>query len=105
MTEGKTLGKVISEARKAKGMNQKELAATVRREDGESISPQYLNDLEHDRRVPSSEIAQELASVLGLHPDYLLYLARKWPDDLADRGLQPEQFEKAMMAFRKQLSR
>jgi len=101
----KTLGKVISDARKAKEMNQKELAAAVFREDGASISPQYLNDIEHDRRLPSSEITQQIASVLELHPDYLLFLTRKWPDDLADSAIQPEQFEKAMMAFRKTLKK
>ncbi len=101
----KTLGKVVSEARKAKEMSQKELAAAVVREDGVSISPQYLNDIEHDRRVPSSDIAQQIASVLDLHPDYLLYLARRWPEDLPESASNPEQFEKAMMAFRKALKK
>lgn len=99
----KTLGKVISDARKAKEMNQKELAAAIFREDGASISAQYLNDIEHDRRVPSSDITQQIATVLGLHPDYLLFMSRKWPDDLT--SMQPEQFEKAMMAFRKTLKK
>lgn len=105
MVGAKTLGKVISDARKAKEMNQKELAAALVREDGVAISPQYLNDIEHDRRVPSAEITQQIASVLELHPDYLLYLARKWPEDLPESASHPEQFEKAMMAFRKALKK
>lgn len=105
MVGAKTLGKVISDARKAKDMNQKELASAVVREDGVPISPQYLNDIEHDRRVPSADIAQQLASVLGLHPDYLLYLARRWPEDLPESASNPERFEKAMMAFRKELKK
>ena len=105
MIGAKTLGKVISEARKAKEMNQKELAAAIVREDGVPISPQYLNDIEHDRRTPSADIAQQIASVLGVHADYLLYLARKWPEDLPQSASNPEQFEKAMMAFRKALKK
>ena len=38
----KTFGGAISEARKSKGWALKELAARVRREDDEPISPQYL---------------------------------------------------------------
>ena len=51
----KTFGTILSEARKAKGISQKELAAKVRKDDGQAISPQYLNDIEHDRRNPPSE--------------------------------------------------
>jgi transcriptional regulator with XRE-family HTH domain len=105
MASSKTLGKVISEARKLKEMNQKELAAAIVREDGEAISPQYLNDIEHDRRVPSADITQQIAAVLGQHPDYLLYLARRWPEDLPESASNPEKFEKAMMAFRQALKK
>ncbi|MFZ3327760.1 MAG: hypothetical protein WA231_18585, partial [Methylocella sp.] len=35
---------------KAKGWALKDLASRVLREDAEAISPQYLNDIEHDRR-------------------------------------------------------
>ena len=51
----KTFGGAISEARKAKGWALKDLASRVLREDKEAISPQYLNDIEHDRRSPSSD--------------------------------------------------
>jgi hypothetical protein len=40
-----TFGRFITEARKKLNMSQKELTAKILREDGESISPQYLNDI------------------------------------------------------------
>lgn len=47
-----TFGKIVSAARKELGISQKDLAAKIVKEDGETISPQYLNDIEHDRRNP-----------------------------------------------------
>jgi ribosome-binding protein aMBF1 (putative translation factor) len=47
----KTFGTIISEARRAAGLSEKELAAKVKKEDGQPISAQYLN-IEHDRRNP-----------------------------------------------------
>ena len=62
----KTFGGAISEARKAKGWALKDLASRVLREDKEAISPQYLNDIEHDRRSPSSDrVVQQFADALG----------------------------------------
>ena len=44
-----TFGRAIVAARKAKGLSQKDLAALIHKEEDEgSISPQYLNDIEHD---------------------------------------------------------
>ena len=51
----KTLGTMVAEARRAIGMSQKELASRVKKEDGQAISAQYLNDVERDRRNPPSE--------------------------------------------------
>ena len=51
----KTFGRIIAEARKGLGISQKDLAAKTRKEDGTPISPQYLNDIEHDRRDPPGE--------------------------------------------------
>ena len=54
--DGVTFGQAISKARKGLGLSQKELAARVMKEEGGgSISPQYLNDIEHDRRSPTSD--------------------------------------------------
>jgi hypothetical protein len=38
-------------ARKKLGISQKNLADRIKKEDGQSISPQYLNDIERDRRL------------------------------------------------------
>ena len=43
-----TFGRAIATARKEKGLSQKDLAALILKEDGTAISPQYLNDIEHN---------------------------------------------------------
>lgn len=97
-----TLGQAIATARKIKGLSQKQLAAEVRREDGTPISPQYLNDIEHDRRNPSSDhLVQQFATVLGLDADYLYYLADRFPEDLRNARLSQQQVSDVMRAFRK----
>ena len=103
MIDSPTFGSVISTARKAKEMSQKQLAGLVVREDGEAISPQYLNDIERDRRVPASEVIVQLAEHLGLKSDYLHALARKWPDDMAIEKAKPEKIQELMVAFRKSI--
>src|SRR3569833_499161 len=45
-----SFGRYLSESRKRLGISQKELAGRILKEDGEPISPQYLNDLERARR-------------------------------------------------------
>ena len=50
-----SFGSAIASGRKKKGLSQKKLAAKITKEDGEAITPQYLNDIEHDRRKPSSD--------------------------------------------------
>lgn len=96
-----TFGKAISNARKAKGWALKDLATLVLREDGGAISLQYLNDIEHDRRTPSSDrMVQHFADALGIDPDYLYYLAGRFPDDLRDKKLTERQVAELMVAFR-----
>lgn len=102
----KTFGGAISDARKAKGWALKDLAAKVLREDGEPISPQYLNDIEHDRRSPSSDhMVQQFADALGIDRNYLYYLAGRWPKDLRDKNLTPQQVSEVMVAFRRKLDK
>lgn len=101
---GKTFGGAISEARKTKGWALKDLAARVRREDDEPISPQYLNDIEHDRRSPSSDrMVQQFAEALGIDRDWLYYLAGRFPDDIRDKKLSEKQVSEVMVAFRRTL--
>lgn len=99
--EQTTFGRAISAARKSKGWALKDLAARVEKEDGSSISPQYLNDIEHDRRSPSSDqMVQQFAEALGIEPDWLYYLAGRFPEDIREKKLSKEQVADAMVAFR-----
>ena len=101
-----TFGRIIAAARKTLGISQKELAARTHKEGGGSISPQYLNDIEHDRRNPPSEyIIEQLAGHLGLSKEHLIAVAGLWPTDLREKlpGSDPLRVEKAFTAFRKVL--
>lgn len=101
-----TFGRIVADARKAAGVSQKDLAAKILKDDGEAISPQYLNDIEHDRRnPPSEEIIEQFAKLLKLSPDYLVAAAGMLPEDVRKglRGKAPEHIEKAFTAFRKAL--
>ena len=97
-------GKIISDARKGLGISQKDLAAKIKKEDGETISAQYLNDIEHNRRNPPSEfIIQQLAKELKLNKDHLCLIAGTVPQDLqsAISTAEPTKVEEAMKAFRR----
>ena len=97
-----TFGNVVAEARKKLNISQKQLAEKILREDGEPISPQYLNDIERDRRSPSSDhMVKQFADALKLEADYLHYLNGRFPEAERQTKLTPQQFEKAMVAFRK----
>jgi transcriptional regulator with XRE-family HTH domain len=101
----KTFGTLISEARKAAGMSQRELAAQVKKEDGQAISSQYLNDIEHDRRNPPPEyLIGQIAEVLKISKDMLCAAAGTLPADLKKlAATQPAKFEEAFQAFRREL--
>jgi transcriptional regulator with XRE-family HTH domain len=99
--EETTFGSAIADARKKKGWSLKDLCAKVLREDGDAISPQYLNDIEHDRRSPSSDrMVTQFAEALGLDTDWLYYLAGRFPADLRDKGLSQSEVTNLMVAFR-----
>jgi transcriptional regulator with XRE-family HTH domain len=98
-----TFGTIIADARKAAGISQRELATRIKKEDGTSISAQYLNDVEHDRRNPPSEfLIGQLATILKLSKDRLCAAAGTLPEDLKKLATtQPDKFELAFKAFRK----
>jgi transcriptional regulator with XRE-family HTH domain len=99
-----TVGEVIARTRKDSGISQKELARRIKKEDGSPISPQYLNDIERDRRNPPSPyLLDRFAEELGLPHDYLHFLARQLPEDIASGDYEPERVESAFKAFRKAL--
>jgi transcriptional regulator with XRE-family HTH domain len=69
------LGEVIKHARQTRRLTLRRLADQVMKEDGTSISPQYLFDIEVHHRVPAPRVLRELARVLELEYDTLLALA------------------------------
>ena len=102
--EDMTFGEAIIQARKEKRLSQKEVAASTLKEDGESISAQYLNDIEHDRRNPPGEsIIRQLAETLELEVDYLFFLAGRLPSDVLELSRDREDISQAMRAFRRNL--
>jgi len=98
-----TFGHIIADARQQAGLSQKQLAALIKKLDGRPISPQYLNDLEHDRRNPPSEfLLTQFAHLLNLEKDYLMLAAGKIAQDVRAIGLaHPEVVEQAFRLFRK----
>jgi transcriptional regulator with XRE-family HTH domain len=92
-----TFGRVIANARRAKGLFLKECASLIKKEDGQPISFQYLNDIEHDRRQPTSDhMIEQFAKHLGIPQDLLYHLARKFPSDLSE----PDDVEQILAAWR-----
>ncbi len=102
-------GQVLAEARKKADLSQKDLASRIRKEDGTAISPQYLNDIEHNRRNPPSEfILRQMAKELKLSLEYLLFFAGELPQDVLESRQslpKPEEVEAAFRAFRKALKK
>ena len=99
-----TFGQVLSSARRKAGLSQRELAARILKEDGEAISPQYLNDLERDRRnPPASHFLKQFAAALELPEEYLDFVAGQLPEDLRGGTFAPEQVQAAFHAFRRTL--
>jgi transcriptional regulator with XRE-family HTH domain len=66
------LGDLINSARRARKLTLRQLAAQVTKDDGTSISPQYVNDIELHHRMPTPHVLRELARVLELDCDHLL---------------------------------
>lgn len=101
-----TFGSAIAAARKAKGLSQKELAALVMKEEGEGcISPQYLNDIEHDRRSPTSDhLIKQFAQAISEDENYLFVLAGKIPDDLRKNVRDREKVISGFANFRRDIS-
>jgi len=100
-----TFGKFLSDARKNENLSQKELAARIKKEDGLTISPQYLNDIERDRRNPPSEyILKQFAKVLNLKLDVVYYWADRMPADVkSSNDVGDDRVVAAYKAFRKAL--
>jgi len=97
-----TFGQIIADARKKANLSQKELAAHVYKEDGQPISPQYLNDIERDRRNPPSNVLiEQFAKVLNIPPEILYYRAGELPAELKGLPADEDKVIAAYKAFRK----
>jgi transcriptional regulator with XRE-family HTH domain len=82
-----------------------ELASRIMKEDDAGpISPQYLNDIEHDRRSPSSgHLIRQFSRILNIPEDYLFALAGRLPDDVRPDASTPDKVVEAFANFRKTL--
>ena len=99
-----TFGEAITQARQAIQLQQKEVAAMTRKDNGAPISAQYLNDIEHDRRHPRNpRIIRQLASALNMDQDYLFFLAGRIPDDILNLHCSMEDVGLAMQVLRSKL--
>jgi transcriptional regulator with XRE-family HTH domain len=99
-----TFGKRIAEARKQAGMSLKELSQRIKKEDGQAISPQYLNDIEHDRRQPdSAHLIEQFATELKIPAELLYYGAGKLSEDALRHPGDEKKIVAAYQAFRKAL--
>ena len=102
-----TFGQAIAEARRSKQLSQKQLAAMILKDDGTAISPQYLNDIERDRRNPPGEyLITQLAKLLEVPEEYLYFLAHQIPPKyLQIAPSSPKQVQEAFEAFARSYSR
>ena len=100
---GKSFGDTIRIARQVHGLSLRELGERIRKPDGTSFSPQYLNDVEHGRRNPPDEaVVRQLATVLSLDPQTLLGQAGKEPEEIREYlADMPEEREVIGRLFRK----
>jgi transcriptional regulator with XRE-family HTH domain len=64
-----SLGSQIRQARLDAGLSLRALAEQIKR------APSYLNDIEHNRRVPSESVIKDICSALGMDEDRLLAAA------------------------------
>ena len=88
-----TFGERIRQLRKAKNLNQSEVAGKV------GINFTYLSKIENDKvassEFPSEETIKKLAKALGADADELLLMAKKVPDSIKKRLIQrPDAFRK-----------
>jgi len=101
-SEPLTFGRRIATARKKLGLSLKELASRIKKDDGQAISPQYLNDIEHDRRQPDSpHLIEQFATMLGIKAELLYFDAGRLSADARNTGADEKTIVAAYQAFRK----
>ncbi|MBW7934633.1 MAG: helix-turn-helix transcriptional regulator [Gemmatimonadaceae bacterium] len=100
-----SFGDVIAAERKRRKWSLRELAELVPSEKGAPVTPQYLNDIEHGRRIPADIVIENLAKALDIKKDVLFHLARKFPPDIPSEDLTAKTIEEAYKAFRRSLKK
>lgn len=73
-TDGRTLGEVLRDARVAADLTLRDLAKKL------AITASYISDIENDRRVPSEDVLERIASELKLKFDELMARAGRVGD-------------------------
>ncbi len=81
MTGQTSFGETLREARVKKGVSLRSVAAEL------DITPSYLSDIENDRRIPSEDVLQQLATLLDLDFDDLMARAGRFGEE-AERYLK-----------------
>jgi transcriptional regulator with XRE-family HTH domain len=71
----RTLGTQIRDARVRSELSLRELARRL------ELAPSYINDIEHDRRVPSEPVLRKICVELDLDEDRLLAAAGRVGED------------------------
>jgi len=73
-----SLEAVIAAARKAESWSLQKFGEEIgtQRVGGKPVSPQFLNDVEHDRRMPSEDLLDAMALVLRLDGEELRAVGR-----------------------------
>lgn len=60
---GHSVAELLAAQRRASQLSVRQLAALVRKWDGETIAPSYVTDIEKGRRVPSDACARAFARI------------------------------------------
>ena len=101
----RTFGTIVRAARVKAGKTQRQLAEHVKKEDGAAITPQYLNDIEFDRRTPSEFVTRQIAKALDLDADRLMFIGGSLPQDIVKeiikRGISNEEAKQISELFRR----
>jgi transcriptional regulator with XRE-family HTH domain len=96
------LGPTIQAARQRRGLSLRQLGERLRKEDGSCFSPQYINDIEHGRRIPPDDLVMQLSTVLELPAEVMLQLTGRQPPEVKEYfAAMPGQSEPVGRLFRK----
>jgi transcriptional regulator with XRE-family HTH domain len=99
-----SLGALLRQERTRRKLSLRELGEKLRsaRDPNGPVSPQYLNDIEFERRTPSLGLLEQLAAIYGVELDYLLALGLKaHPDVLEYLRQQPGSGSQVAKVFRR----